>query len=358
MFPYNDAFQFILENNLSKCFQNLKKDLENYIKLKFENHNPETAFPIIEIDIIYREDKHSILFLDKYKCLKYYGFKRDRTRHLLKILENTLDWINLKNLNFVLPKRDFKIYFDVSDCFYNDSEGYPIFVQSRPKNLNIPLYPDHTYFRMEFENGKSYDWDQIKEIFREKREIKPPVKKIKFFRGVDSTSNPYGGDNSNIRGLLGELSMKDSDVFIKVFSATEIKRKTVPLYNDCGYEIYLDLPGNFPWSYRKKFLYLTGGDVVQVQSFWESDDMKESFSNPWVQFIDLILSNCSVTTLNFIYLLREDNRDNIIDLYNKIKLVSPLEPDIIKKRLERIEMLNMDRLYQYLTKMLILSSSI
>lgn len=363
---YTDKFQFQIESHLEDFFSRLRysaKETESYVYSKYEKHlilYKDIPFPIIEIDIIYRENRHNLLFLDKYNMMKVSSIKRDRTRHILSSLEDCLKW---KNLTDILPKNSFKIYFDVSDTYYEDSEGYPIFVHARPKNVDIPLFPDHTYFKMNFDTSfignfdkKFFNWDEAKEIFKQCREIKSPVKKSIFFRGVDSTSNPSCGDNSNIRNVLANLSdkdilSKDHRVIIKVFPVSEIKKKTIPLYEDCGYETYLDLPGNFPWSYRKKFLYLTGGDVIQVYSYNE----KSSKYN-WIQFIDLILNDFDTITIDFNYISDKDNTERIKDLYNRFKHISRLNPNQIEKRLKFIEMLNMDRLYQYMAKMLLHSA--
>lgn len=379
MWPNRDNFQILIEKPLNDFFRKLKynrSQLEEYLDSKYiiyKEKYSNIAFPIIEIDILYNDNKHHVSFKDRFNGMKYPGFKRDRTKHLLIILSNVLNWIYNNNLNSILPLYDFKMYFDVSDSYLEDSEGFPIFVHARDINKNIPLYPDYTYFRMSFvPNGKLYNWDESKEIFKEHRSYKPPITKRIFFRGVDSTSNPYGGDNSNIRNKLKELSSKDPKVEIRIFPESEALKRATPLYYDCGFETYLDLPGNFPWSYRKKFLYLTGGDVIHVKSIWEDESLDSSIdykdkdlqslsSSPkgWIQFIDQVLASYSTTEIEFYYksLDSEDNNNNkIISLYNKIKETSRLNETYIKRRLQRIEMLNMSRLYQYMAKMMMLSS--
>lgn len=358
MWPNTDNFQILIEKPLNDAFRKIKysrSQLEDYLEKKYKVHNentPTIAFPVIEIDFIYKDGKHVLNYLDKFNAKKFLGFKRDRTKHLLIVLKETLEWIYDHNLEIFLPRHDFKIYFDVSDSFLEDSEGYPIFVHSRPSNNILPLYPDYTFFRMSFgvENCL-LNWDQSKEIFKKYRSNKPPIKKKIFFRGVDSTSNSFGGDNSNIRNKLKELSISDPKTEIRVFPESEIRKRTVALYEDCGFETYLDLPGNFPWSFRKKFLYLTGGDVIQVQSMWEGKDLGPW--TPWIQFIDQVLIPYPTSSLEFVYSIGEDNTEKIISLYEKIKEIPRLKETVIQRRLQKIEMLNMSRLYQYMTKMLI-----
>lgn len=364
MFPYKDNFQALIEKPLNESFRKLKysKDqLEEYLVKKYEIHKKyeaKIAFPIIEVDFIYEDGKHHILFLDRFNGMKYSGFKRDRTQHTLIILTDTLEWIRSNNLGSLLPPHNFKMHFDVSDSYLWDSDGYPIFVHAKPSNMTLPLYPDYTYFRITFiPGGRMYNWDQTKEIFKEYREYKPPIIKKIFFRGVDSTSNPHGGDNSNIRNKLKELSLRDPKTEIRVFPQSETAKRATPLYEDCGFETYLDLPGNFPWSFRKKFLYLTGGDVIYIKSLWESKG-KWKDSCGWIQFIDQVLILYPTTEIEFIYTLKEDNTDKVVELYDKIKKTPRLEENLIKRRLERIEMLNTSRLYQYITRMIMLSSGL
>lgn len=211
-------------------------------------------------------------------------------RGLIEPVLNTFRWAIGAGVEFPLGL-DIKIFFWLADKPpWTDKQGFPIFIPSGiPYGLNFPLYPDVSYFYMQFDKkytGEGLTFDAYKRIF----DASPnsTLEDIVYFKGADTTRY-----NSKLRSyIVNELpkmiGKEHTDLAI-VDGFTQFD----PLYTDGqGKRYLLDLPGLFPWSVRLKFLFLFNGGptVIKVNERWVANDRSWADPvKPWQQWIDTFL---------------------------------------------------------------------
>jgi hypothetical protein len=300
------------------------------------------------------------------------NYKIRYCQYLFSIYDQILTYMKEKKYTKYLPKKDFEIFLCITDDPFWAGEDLPIFSQAKPENFNSPLYFDWTFFMMKFDFDNEtprYNWDLTVETFRKLRIARDArevsIRKKIFFRGMNTTHSS-GGNMSLIREHFDTFAKESSKADIKVINISakkdEQKKNFVSLFDEINYNMYLDLPGNYPWSYRKKFLYLTGGDVVVVSQKWQAADGSWKDESDWITAFDLWLpiSKWETRVVESSYIVKQNPEvyyKNNKETFNKVIKLKPLSKDYIDKRLEYIEKLTNERIYQYMAYSIILAAN-
>ena len=83
----------------------------------------------------------------------------------------------------------------------------------------------------------------------------------------------------------------------------------------------MNLPGNQPWSYRFKYLFLTGSQVINIDVRQKFNDV-QYFNDTWINFFDVIFEP-NVDYININYYWIENNLK--YNQYQFIKLIKNME---------------------------------
>lgn len=381
----SDSLQKTLEKPLFQFFDDLSKSkVDVFSKVyevldKYHSTNKWKKFGVISpvLILIFKydilTDDYTLDFSRKYSdhTKLHVTYKVRYCQYLITIYNMILTYMKEKKYTNYLPKKTFEIFLSINDDPFWTGEGLPFFSQAKPKNFNGPMYFDWTFFMMtfDFEAISRYNWDLTVETFkklriaRDAKEI--PIKDKIFFRGMNTT-NSKGGNMSMIREHFQEFSERSKEKLtdIKVININikreEQKKKFVSLFDEMDYKMYLDLPGNYPWSYRKKFLYLTGEDVIVVSQKWQAADGSWKDTSDWITAFDLWMPNFDTHTIENTYILNQRPGiyfKNNKETFDKVIKVKSYSRKYINKRLDHIEKLTNERIYQYMAYSIILASN-
>lgn len=172
---------------------------------------------------------------------------------------------------------DCVMYVMSGDSYPYQFQDLPMFTIVKPEKRNGILIPDNTFIRHPPEVKEHTDWDTTKKMAQEfcknvKRE------NIMFFKGIDSSVHRH-----NIRGIVKSYVSKDKELPLKVELVQSSSFE--PVWEFCKYKYLLNLPGNQPWSFRKKFILMLPSLVIDVaiSPYYGKDHPGE-----WVNFFDNI----------------------------------------------------------------------
>ena len=409
----NDEYQKILEKDIYDVYSkydNLDRDVpkklsDNFeeLKITMEKLNMTIEkFPMVEFKIF--DDK--VIVDDNVKKIFRNG-NDDRLDHLIHMFTDAITYAKKHNQSIPVTK----IYIWISDRFPYETSGinnFPIYVFSRPKDMNLPIIPDNTFYCLSLEKKyekNCYGWNEIKQLIDEKTNNK--IKEdIIYFKGTPTTKS-----KSQIREKLEILSdiywevkkhNKLTDSFIK-FINDKAKRYKIdhqfidkwinkipdvplkilldgwssfePVYEFAKYKYLINLPGHFPWSNRLKYLFLMKSHVinVNVQTFgYDYTDEK------YITFIDFVLTNDDYNEIivkyytirksdaNFDVVGTNKKNDDEFDLfyenirqtYLRLKSNDTESNDMIDNAYKKIDELTEDRVSQYIYKCIVLNSEL
>ena len=287
--------------------------------------------------------------------------KDNRIAQVLSMIQKTLLWA--KKLN--KPIVQTTLYFWISDRipWYSDIDiKFPIYVFATPKNKNFILFPDNSFECMTIDekyNGSCYDWEQTKAIIINKsNKVKFMEKTNKiFFKGTSTSSK-----NTQIRENLYTLSKSSKYLDIRLDGWYAY----IGMDNFCEYKFLLNLPGNYPWSNRFKYLFLMKSIVINVDV--ESEDMKTHIiDQEWISFINIIVKpDTHYINLKFKYYYNDDDKNKNYE--QCIEILNQLE-DIYKSNTEKytnmiengyhaVSELTNNNIYEYIYECMIKNSSI
>lgn len=372
---YTDKYQIEFTKDLNNIFDKLKnkidKNVLNIIKTEHNKsascHERQFVYPLVEYVI-----KDNKVIVDETTKLLFMQNKDERLSHNIKILEKTICWAQKHDL--CVP--NVSMYIWISDRFpwYIENINFPIFVYARPTNINLPLFPETTFYCMWIDGKYSnncLDFDKIKNIMNDKCEKSTnKINKI-YFKGADTTKTTVG----NLRKKIYDYSKLQNKIPLEIH--LDANKNFEPLYNYCKYKYLINLPGHYPWSNRLKYLYLTNSYVINVNV--RLYNIYPKYEDPeYITLIDYYMDKNNYINVYYNYYKTNHNAPkeykekaeklnndefpkfitNLKTIYDRIEKC-PDRYEIKKQEsYKKIQTLNMKRVYHYIYCALILLSNI
>lgn len=281
-----------MSNNIKDMIRNhIKDDLDKF------TFNDET------FDRMKNALKHN-RFVDTTICVKIFNGdveiiydthkkEQNRKRDMMTLLKNAISYYKEKGINF--PNVLFYLY--VTDTYAYQFQDLPFFIMAKPSNKTGILFPDNTYVCHDV-NKKCYSWPKT---VNECNRVDYPKENVMFFAGANTDAG-----RQNIRSGLHHLEDK-VDFPLKILLQQ-------PRLNVCEFKQFkylLNLPGNQPWSYRFKYLFLMKSLVVNVNVIQKYDEGTE-WNEGWINFFDIIFEK-DVDYINIDYYWKENNENGVND---------------------------------------------
>lgn len=232
--------------------------------------------------------------------------EQKRTNDIIKLIEKSIKYMNNKNINYP----DTTLFLYISDVYYYENQDLPFIIIAKPKNKKGILIPDNTF---ECHNNLNHECESWNEVVNKctKNNVKLVDKKNKlFFIGANT-----GLGKQNIRDNLHKLSKTNYNIPLHI----ELNKR-IDLCDFTKYKYLLNLPGNQPWSYRFKYLFLMKSLVINID-VRQKYKGSSSFNDKWINFFDCLFEE-NKDYINIIYNWKEND-----DKYNKYqynKLVNTL----------------------------------
>lgn len=209
-----------------------------------------------------------------------------RAHTFVRMLQDLGAWCTKHGL--VLPETDFAIYVSDTYAWEPDAAPFPWFVMAKPENRRGLLIPDDSFVTHGLAGPEPLEsisptvdmwaWDQCLESASQiKGKSSGTVQKF-FFKGANT-----GAEKWNVRDLMRTATASNRKFLIDLEPGKE------SWYKWARYGALLDLPGQQPWSYRRKYLHLLGRPVVQVdveRFIPQEDGTLGEPTKRWIQFFD------------------------------------------------------------------------
>lgn len=271
--------------------------IKNKIKLSISENLDKFEFTDNTFIKLKETLKHN-RFRDTTVCVKIYDNKliilhdtnkneQNRKKAILKLIEDSIEYHKTKGINF--PNVIFYLY--VTDTYAYQFQELPFFIMAKPANKTGLLIPDNTFYYHEVNRERS-SWE---EIVNECGESNYEKEDVLFFAG----SNTDAG-RQNIRSGLHNLEIKKSvDFPLKIL----LSQPKLKLCEFGKYKYLLNLPGNQPWSYRFKYLFLTKSLVINVNVIQKYEEHLD-WNKGWINFFDIIFKK-NVDYVNIDYYWKE-----------------------------------------------------
>jgi hypothetical protein len=249
------------------------------------------------------------------------------------LLVNTIKYAKKNNLR--IPNTI--LYIWISDRFpwYADIHKYvPIYVYSKIKDTDFPIFPDNTFFCFTFGEkykGKCYNFDQTKKIIN--NNIFSEKENKVYFKGTATTIYMH-----KIRESLEEKSkfnISHGDYWFDIKLDGWINYESI--YYFSKYKYLLNLPGRYPWSNRLKYLFLMKSMVINIDVETISVEQKY-FDKKYVTLIDFIIKkNKHYKNITMKYYKRSRNNLQISqEDINNINSMNKKEVDIVYRKIEKL----------------------
>ena len=240
----------------------------------------------------------------------------NRTNSIITLISKSIEYIKKKKMNY--PNT--KLFLFVSDVYAYWDQELPIFVIAKPKNKKGILIPDNTFKSHSNVNKISENWETTKVKCIKSLITFDKKKDVLFFIGGNTDTG-----RQNIREGLYKLSQGNKVLGLEV-NKTKLPLKIEFAHNRdlsefTEFKYLLNLPGNQPWSYRFKYLFLTKSVVINVdvrQKFGDTD----YFNSTWINFFDIIFEP-NIDYINLEYYWIESNQS--YNDYQFKKLITNLE---------------------------------
>jgi len=244
-------------------------------------------------------------------CIKIYNnelsvllndekFEKRRKQHIIKLIESSIKYHNNKNINF--PNVLFYLY--INDAYAYQHNDMPFFVMAKPLNKHGILIPDNTFVCHPNEN-KSCNWNEIVDACKK---VNYDKENVMFFAGANTDKG-----RQNIRSGLDDLQKKNiKNLPLKIL----LEQPKLSLCQFKKFKYLLNLPGNQPWSYRFKYLFLMKSVVINVNVLQLYKGSKE-YNKQWVNFFDCLFEK-DVDYVNIDYYWKEDDDDFNKQSFNKM----------------------------------------
>lgn len=239
----------------------------------------------------------------------------NRTNAIISLIVKSIEYIKKKKMNY--PNT--KLFLFVSDVYVYWDNSLPLFVIAKPKNKKGILIPDNTFKSHQNVNKISENWETTKEKCINKIIPFDKKKDVLFFIGGNTDTG-----RQNIREGLYKLSQGEKLLDLKV-NNTNLPLQIEFAHNRdlsefTEFKYLLNLPGNQPWSYRFKYLFLAKSLVINVDVRQKFDD--DYFNSTWINFFDVIFEpNIDYVNLEYYWIESNQSYNN----YQFVKLIKDLE---------------------------------
>lgn len=262
-------------------------------------------------------DAGVILEIKDNKVIEEYIGKKEinRSKDIINLIKKSIDYIKKRNMNF--PNT--KLFLLVSDVYAYFEQELPLFVLAKPKNKKGILIPDNTFTAHPNKERKLETWEETKSKCIKMIVPEDKKKDVFFFIGANTDKG-----RQNIRSNLHKLSNKERIEKV-VYDPKKLPLQIEFAHNRdlsefSQYKYLLNLPGNQPWSYRFKYLFLSKSLVVNVNVHQKFDN-SDYFNDTWINFFDIIFQpNIDYIDLVFNWI----SSDNIYNDYEFKKLIGNL----------------------------------
>lgn len=240
--------------------------------------------------------------------------EKNRTNDILNLLKKSIEYIKNKKMNF--PNTT--LFFYISDVYSYEHQDFPFIIMAKPKNKKGILIPDNTFECHNVPGSECERWSKTVDICKKNQvELKNKKNKI-FFIGANTDKN-----RQNIRENLYKLSNKQIIYGIKTDKLPlEIHlSKRIHICDFSNYKYLLNLPGNQPWSYRFKYLFLMNSVVINIDVRQKYKYLNK-FNDTWINFFDSIFEP-NIDYINLPFFWKEN--DDAYNEYEFKKLISNLK---------------------------------
>lgn len=356
--PHKDEYQRILESCIDKNLSDYKinknsfLDMTNYLKtnIKYRRRCLQVVIKKGQITYIAPNSKATI-------------WKRDgvdnRVFTFVRMITDLDHWCADNNL--MLPECAFVIYVADTYAWEETAKDLPWFIMAKPINRPGILIPDNSFIThgisgdtqhvLTDKKSGNWMWDQL--IKKSKSLSFDDSKDELYFKGANTGTYKF-----STRDYLSKYKW-DIPVTINLGSKHE------SMFNWSKYIGLLNLPGNQPWSYRLKYLYLLKSPVVNIDVLLRYSEPTDTEKldidrlDRWIQFFDhLFIPNKDYIQVSQIYYdnpklpkfneLKKESYDRVIDdiksSYKKIKTDNMYAENAYKK----ISNLSTSRMLQFL----------
>lgn len=236
--------------------------------------------------------------------------EKKRKYEILQLIRDSIKYYKQKNIQFP----DVLFYLYVSDTYAYQYQDLPFFIMAKPSNKTGILIPDNTFYCHDIKK-KCYDWDNVK---NECNNVDHDKKNFIFFAGANTDKN-----RQNIRSGLYKLeTSKKINIPLKIL----LQQPKLSLCDFKKFKYLLNLPGNQPWSYRFKYLFLMKSVVINVNVIQLYSE-KRDWNQQWANFFDIIFEkNVDYINIDYSWKRTDDNLnkksfDNLVtklsEIYNE-----------------------------------------
>lgn len=377
---YDDWMQKLLESKLEKTFENINEFDRSWIK-----HINNLYLENLKI-ISKKLDKKGNRLIEKIECIPILELKifdgkvtmnnkiSKHEKHVSifqKMFTNAVEWAKSNGLS--VPNTYIYIYISDKVCWYGENTQHklPLLHYVCTSTNVYPLIPDTTFTSFWIDNkysDKEISWDETKTLISH---YTPEKKKdIMYFKGA-----PTGAGRTNLRMLTENRIKKRDRVIIDLTS----NKNFDPIYKFADYSILLNLPEHGDWSNRFKYLFLMKSITVNINVITNIDlSLQPEFTKYEksinLTFIDLVMDpNIDYINIDYNYYGPRKFCNNVTrydELTNKevnkmLIQLNMIYEDIVKNKkkyepmidrgFKKINMLNEDRINQYLFKCITLT---
>ena len=275
----------------------LERIAEVLLKIKKNKKNLDTINNQIISDInsfVYTSNTSKLLQIILYSSLKIsnYVLQIEIKNNELKILHNVKIFerraegiIKLIKITLKYKKiRDGIFYIMVGDEHVYEFPNLPFLIIAKPIDKNGILFVDNTFLDIEpetktFEDkSKMISWKDNKDFIDNKcNKLTDKINKI-FFIGKNISLKKT---DFNIRKWINENMNKFANIPLEILLTD--KNGYMPMSDFCKYKYLLNLPGNSPWSFRFKFLFLMKSLIINIVLYRKYGN---SYDKKWINIFD------------------------------------------------------------------------
>jgi hypothetical protein len=276
----------------------------------------------------------------EYACTKEWP----RTQHILTLMQDALQYMDTQYGKRLPGHQPWLLPLFISDVYAYDFPELPFLVLAKPANRPGILVPDNTFVD-HFEESWGTTRDRCLQ--------QPPTdkKNVLYFCGANSDAQ-----RQNIRQHLHDLPSTPTLPLQVSFT----QRTHVSAF--AQYRYLLNLPGNQPWSYRLKYLFLAQSAVIHVD-VWQRYTDSATANGSWGSFFDILFEkNVEYINLPFQWMEHHD----AFNQYELKKLEQALEQTylflethpaqrdaMVARATRKIHALTMDFVYQSMFLLLV-----
>jgi hypothetical protein len=191
--------------------------------------------------------------------------------HMMQLVQKTTELYRLEPVRF---------FIYISDSYCYQHRELPLFVMAKPSNRAGILIPDDSF----------NSWGKTSSMIHQKRyplELKTPkmyfkgartgvLSKVQIKHGTVITDVKWG-----TRCIFEKYSKTSSDMIVNLNGPQEA------MHTWSKYKYLLNLPGEQPWSYRFKYLLLTGSLVIDIVLHQQYDSDTYNYNERWNNIFDV-----------------------------------------------------------------------